>query len=165
MWQVLRALNYMHKTLKIVHRDIKAENILFKSQDPSDLTVKICDFGFAIRLREDLQQKQLNSFVGSPYYIAPEIFQAEGYDHRCDLWSAGILLYNMLSQGQFPFKGNRAEEIFQNIKKQPLLFDGLIWNSISDSAKDLIRKLLVKCPDARIDILEALKHPFFLMKK
>ncbi len=54
MWQVLRALNYMHKTLKIVHRDIKAENILFKSQDPSDLTVKICDFGFAIRLREDL---------------------------------------------------------------------------------------------------------------
>ena len=48
--QVLRALNYMHKTQKMVHRDIKAENVLFKSKDPGDLTVKLCDFGFAIQL-------------------------------------------------------------------------------------------------------------------
>ena len=45
--QVLRALNYMHHTLKLAHRDIKAENVLFKSKDPNDLTVKLCDFGFA----------------------------------------------------------------------------------------------------------------------
>lgn len=47
MRQVLRALNYMHQSLKLAHRDIKAENILFKSADTQDLTVKICDFGFA----------------------------------------------------------------------------------------------------------------------
>lgn len=49
IWQVLRALNYMHQSLHIAHRDIKAENILFKSSDQNDLTVKLCDFGFAIK--------------------------------------------------------------------------------------------------------------------
>jgi calcium-dependent protein kinase len=102
MRQVLRALNYMHHTLHLAHRDIKAENILFKTQDPSDLTVKLCDFGFAISSLES-EHRKLSSLVGSPYYIAPEILQ-KGYDYRCDLWSVGILLYFMLSH-TFPFKG------------------------------------------------------------
>jgi calcium-dependent protein kinase len=49
LWQVLRALNYMHLSLGIAHRDIKAENVLFKSSDHNDMTVKLCDFGFAIK--------------------------------------------------------------------------------------------------------------------
>jgi len=65
--------------------------------------------------------------AGSPYYIAPEIFQSEGYDHRADLWSAGVLLYYMLSQGSFPFRGETAEDIFHSIKKAPLEFEGNAW--------------------------------------
>ena len=160
----MRALNYMHKTSNIVHRDVKAENVLFKSEDPTDLTIKLCDFGFAIKVPEGNSPKHLNSLVGSPYYIAPEVFQGDGYDYRCDLWSVGVLLYYMLSKGSFPFKGDTPDEIFQNIKKEPIVFDGHVWDGVSQSAKDLTRKLLVKCPDARIEAVEALRHPFLYKK-
>jgi calcium-dependent protein kinase len=96
--QVLRALNYMHQTLKIAHRDVKAENILFKSSDSSDLTIKLCDFSFATPSTESYG---LKTMVGSPYYIAPEVLNKK-YDYRCDMWSVGILLFFMLSH-TFPF--------------------------------------------------------------
>ena len=102
--------------------------------------------------------------MGSPYYIAPEVFQGDGYDHRCDLWSVGVLLYYMLSRGSYPFKGDTPDEIFQNIKKEALVFDGQVWENVSQSAKDLTRKLLVKCPDVRIKAEEALRHPFLSKK-
>ena len=96
--------------------------------------------------------------------MAPEVFQGDGYDQGCDLWSVGVLLFYMLSRGSFPFKGDTPDEIFQNIKKEPLIFDGLVWEGVSQSAKDLTRKLLVKCPDARIEAVEALRHPFLSKK-
>lgn len=96
--------------------------------------------------------------VGSPYYIAPEILQ-KAYDYRCDLWSVGILLFFMLSHS-FPFKGQTSEEIFHSIKKDKLTFDGLIWDKVSEQAKDLISKLLVKSPDIRLTAVEALDHPY-----
>jgi len=148
----------MHLTMNIAHRDLKAENILFKSADPSDLTIKMCDFGFAAKITEGQKNKPLTSLVGSPYYIAPEVLSRE-YDYRCDLWSAGILLYFMLSHA-FPFKGPNTDEIFHSIKKEKVSFDGLIWSTISEEAKDLIQKLLVKSPDVRLTAQEALNHPF-----
>ena len=155
--QVFRALNYMHQTLKIAHRDVKAENVLFKSDNSEDLTVKLCDFGLATPCSLE-SPTCLSSVVGSPYYIAPEIL-SKAYDHRCDLWSAGILLYFMLSH-TFPFKGLHSEDIFHSIKKDKLSFEGLVWDKVSDQAKDLISKLLVKSPDIRLTAVEALEHPY-----
>jgi calcium-dependent protein kinase len=155
--QVLRALNYMHQTLKIAHRDVKAENILFKSGNAADVTVKLCDFGLAVPISLE-SPTCLSSIVGSPYYIAPEVL-AKGYDHRCDLWSAGILLYFMLSH-TFPFKGFNSKDIFRSIKKDKLAFEGLVWDKVSDQAKDLVSKLLVKSPDIRLTAAEALAHPY-----
>ena len=91
----------------VAHRDIKAENILFKSSDQSDPTVKLCDFGLAIPSKNG---NYLKSVVGSPYYRASEVISG-AYDYRCDLWSVGILLFYMLSH-TFPFKGQSSEEIF-----------------------------------------------------
>jgi calcium-dependent protein kinase len=90
----------MHQTLKIAHRDVKAENVLFKYADKNNMTVKLCDFGFATQFRDN---NLISGVVGSPYYIAPEIFQGT-YDYRCDLWSVGVLLYFMLSH-TYPFRG------------------------------------------------------------
>lgn len=98
--------------------------------------------------------------VGSPYYIAPEIFTKD-YDYRCDLWSVGVLLYFMLSH-TFPFKGQSSKEIFRSIKKDNLCFNGLVWEGVSENAKDFISKLLVKSPDIRLSAVEALSHPFLL---
>ena len=156
--QLLRGLNYMHKTLNIAHRDIKAENVLFKSADISDMTIKLCDFGFATSFVEE-NPKSLQKIVGSPYYIAPEVLLASSYDYRCDLWSLGILLYFMLSH-TFPFKGLTNDEIFHSIKREKLKFDGIIWDGISETAKDFIAKLLTKSPVIRMTAVDALEHPY-----
>ena len=103
--------------------------MLFKFSDLSDMTVKLCDFGFAVDYSD---RDQLSKLVGSPYYIAPEVL-SESYDFRCDLWSVGILLYYMLSHS-FPFKGTNSEEIFHSIKKDKVNFDGLAWEGISEDA-------------------------------
>lgn len=97
------------------------------------MTVKLCDIGFAIS--SDGTQP-LSRLVGSPYYIAPEVFN-ESYDSRCDLWSVGILLFYMLSH-TFPFTGQKPCEIFHNIKHGVLHFEGVAWEKISVDAKDLI---------------------------
>jgi calcium-dependent protein kinase len=97
---------------------------------------------------------KLSKLVGSPYYIAPEVF-SEAYDSRCDLWSAGVLLYFMLSR-QFPFQGKVPNEIYHNIKHGLLSFNGTAWENISDDAKDLISRLLVRDPRIRLSASEAL---------
>lgn len=157
MWQILRALNYMHYSLKIAHRDIKAENILLMAES-ENLTAKLCDFGFAIKSDCISEPYNLSKLVGSPYYIAPEVFN-EAYDSRCDLWSMGILLYYMLSRS-FPFTGQNHNEIFHNIKHGMLSFDGAQWENTSSQAKDLISRLLVRDPSIRLSTIEAIHHPF-----
>lgn len=77
------------------------------------------------------------------------------------MWSVGILLYFILSHN-FPFKGQTSEEIFHSIRKDKLSFDGIVWDKVSESAKDLISKLLVKSPDIRLTAVEALNHPYLL---
>ena len=120
--------------------------------------VKLCDFGFATSFVEE-NPKSLQKIVGSPYYIAPEVLLASSYDYRCDLWSLGILLYFMLSH-TFPFKGLTNDEIFHSIKREKLKFEGIIWDGISEKAKDFIAKLLTKSPVIRMTAVDALEHPY-----
>lgn len=129
------------------------------SRDNEDMTVKLCDFGFAINSYCQKEPFKLTKMVGSPYYIAPEVF-SEAYDSRCDLWSAGVLLYFMICHS-FPFQGQTPNEIFYNIKHSLLTFEGSAWDKISDDAKDLISRLLVRDPSIRLSASEALQHRFF----
>lgn len=155
MWQILKALNYMHSTLKIAHRDIKAENILLMvTTDSEFLTAKLCDFGLAIKSDHIQEPLSLKKLVGSPYYIAPEVFN-EAYDSRCDLWSMGVLLYYMLSRS-FPFTGQTPNEIYHNIKHGMISFEGMQWDGTSELAKDLISRLLIRDPSIRLSAKEAL---------
>jgi calcium-dependent protein kinase len=104
MFQLLRGLNYLHTSKKVVHRDLKLENILLVSQDRGNLEIKIADFGFAKKLdneeREYLQ-------CGTPLYMAPEVFDPKnnnGYRFEVDIWSAGVVAYILL-MGRAPFDG------------------------------------------------------------
>jgi calcium-dependent protein kinase len=89
-------VNHMHAH-GIVHRDLKLDNILFKTDDPN-ATVKIIDFGFATMIESGVK---MHDRMGTPLYVAPEILKGN-YDNRCDIWSIGIILYNLFS-GEFPF--------------------------------------------------------------
>lgn len=88
----------------IIHRDIKAENILLHAADPKKypnvLTTKICDLGFA---RED--DENVNTFCGTTSYMAPEIFEKKTYDAKVDVWAVGVLMFFMLF-GEYPFRGS-----------------------------------------------------------
>lgn len=89
-----------------MHRDIKPENIMF---DSAGGTPKFIDFGLAIQMDSSILE-----LAGTPYYLAPEVID-ENYGAECDIWSLGVVLYQLMS-GDVPFDGNSYEELFSNIK-------------------------------------------------
>ena len=147
--QVINAVYYLHSN-NIIHRDIKPENILIGD----DNKLKLCDFGWA----KELTLENRSTFCGTMEYMAPEIVGSENYDYSVDIWSLGILLYEMLF-GHSPFKANAINDIIQNIKTHDLNYDENN-KKISNSCKDLIQKLLNMNPQKRLKIKDILEHPF-----
>ena len=149
MTQLLSAIKECHDN-NIVHRDIKPENIIL--YDEKNFEIKLIAFGTGKILQKG---EKCSDKIGTPTYIAPEILRGDPYDFKCDLWSAGVLLYVMLS-GDKPFKGLTEEEIFISIKGNELNFDKKEWDNVSKSGKDLVKKMLNKNPEQRISAEAAL---------
>ena len=149
MFQILSGLTYLHSK-SIVHRDIKPENVLLTSK--KTLGLKIIDFDtatfFGPGYHRDMQ--------GTPMYMAPEIVKGK-YTEKCDIWSCGMILLIMLTGG-LPFDGT-DEEIFAILKSIKLNIDALCPNS-STEVKDLLKKMLVSEPEARISAKDACLHPW-----
>lgn len=105
--QFMRAVNY-YQGFNIVHRDLKPENFLFHTKNDLN-TLNVIDFGIAKRLDGKLKTKS-----GTAYYVAPEVLEGS-YDNKCDIWSAGVILYVILC-GYPPFYGENEKEILTEIK-------------------------------------------------
>ncbi|OWM86338.1 calcium-dependent protein kinase 2-like [Punica granatum] len=138
----------------VVHRDLKPENFLFASKDEGAM-LKATDFGLSVFIEEG---KVYRDIVGSAYYVAPEVLK-RSYGKEIDIWSAGVILYILLS-GVPPFWAETEKGIFDEILKGELDFESHPWPLISKSAKDLVRKMLTKDPKKRITSAEVLEHPW-----
>ena len=160
-YQVFSGLCYLHDN-KILHRDIKLENIMISRKEKDNETgeelfwAKIIDFGTAKIFEKNKKEKEV---VGSSYYIAPEVLK-QNYNEKCDTWSVGVILYMMLV-GRAPFDGKDDEEIISKINsanynsKEPKLLKH------SSEVRDLVSKLLQKDTEKRYSAKEALAHPWF----
>ena len=160
LYQVFSAVNYCHK-MHILHRDLKPENILIidKNEDGYP-TIKVCDFGTAKIFQTGKVERK---FVGSSYYIAPEVLK-QRYNEKCDIWSCGVIMYILLSQRP-PFGGKDDDEIMANIEKGKYDLSSPPFDKISQNARDLIKKMLTMDPQKRISAEEVLNHPWFKENK
>ena len=118
----------------IIHRDLKPKNILINKG-----VFKISDFGFSRFVGDCKETQLLTKYVGSPYYMAPEVYENGVYSNQCDIWSLGIILYE-LAFGRTPWVGQNFIELFDNIKTKPLEFPQT--GEWSKDFIDLIRKMV-----------------------
>ena len=159
--QIFSGLSYLHEN-NIIHRDLKLENILITDIEKSITTkeklfnIKIIDFGTAKIFDRKHSQYQI---VGSSYYLAPEVIN-HSYNEKCDMWSAGVILY-MLLCGVAPFDGKDDTEIIERIKKGNFNKTNPKYQNASDEIKNLIENLLEFDANKRLSALDALHHPWF----
>lgn len=191
--QVTQAIDTIHKTLKAAHRDIKLDNILLcekyqylpnNSQQP--IQIKLCDFGFVSRVKNEFGDKILSAPSHTPTNIAPEIYHNYKkprnkicYTEKCDIWSLGVVFYELLF-GCHPFHNfDRQEnlplptaEVTEDMSY--CIMNGIIsphmngicnchdqdWSVCGESGRDLMMKMFVVDADRRISAEEILQHPF-----
>lgn len=138
----------------LVHRDMKPENFLFKSTK-QDSPLKATDFGLSDFI---MPGRKFKDIVGSAYYVAPEVLKRKS-GPESDVWSIGVITYILLC-GRRPFWDKTEDGIFKEVLRSKPDFRRKPWPSISDSAKDFVKKLLVKDPRARLTAAQALSHPW-----
>ncbi|XP_068694043.1 calcium/calmodulin-dependent protein kinase type II subunit delta-like [Montipora foliosa] len=155
--QVILALNYLSKK-RIIHRDLKPENLLLAEKPSGDRppVIKLTDFGIAKTI-EDGRQVVESDGSGSPMYLAPETILERPVNSAVDIWACGVILY-LLLVGYPPFWSEKVEFLLLSILQGNYSFPSPYWDSVSESAKDLIRKMLTVNPDERISASEALRH-------
>ncbi|XP_072901629.1 peripheral plasma membrane protein CASK isoform X7 [Hemitrygon akajei] len=154
MRQILEALRYCHDN-NIIHRDVKPHCVLLASKENS-APVKLGGFGVAIQLGES--GLVAGGRVGTPHFMAPEVVKREPYGKPVDVWGCGVILFILLS-GCLPFYGTK-ERLFDAIVKGKHKMNPRQWIHISESAKDLVRRMLMLDPAERITVYEALNHPW-----
>ncbi|KAJ6303935.1 hypothetical protein OIU77_017753 [Salix suchowensis] len=137
-------------SLGVMHRDLKPENFLFVNES-EDSPLKAIDFGLSVFFKPG---DVLNDVVGSPYYVAPEVLRRR-YGPEADVWSAGVMVYILLC-GVPPFWAENEHDIFEEVLHGDLDFTSDPWPNISSSAKDLVRRMLVRDPKKRLTAHEVL---------
>uniref|UniRef100_A0A8D0B252 non-specific serine/threonine protein kinase n=1 Tax=Sander lucioperca TaxID=283035 RepID=A0A8D0B252_SANLU len=154
--QMLEALSYLH-SMKIIHRDLKAGNILLML----DGDIKLADFGVSAKNTKTLQRR--DSFIGTPYWMAPEVVMCETmkdapYDYKADVWSLGITLIE-LAQIEPPHHELNPMRVLLKIAKSepPTLEQPHKW---SQEFKDFLKKALDKNPETRPTVAQLTEHPF-----
>ncbi|KAK3085302.1 hypothetical protein FSP39_001294 [Pinctada imbricata] len=146
MNQMFSAMIYCHEK-KVIHRDIKPENLLMGITGE----LKIADFGWSVHA----PSSRRTTLCGTLDYLPPEMVEGRSHDEKVDYWSLGILMYEFLV-GKPPFEAETNTETYRRITKVDLHFPSYV----SEGARDLVSKLLRHNPNQRINLKEALEHPW-----
>lgn len=141
-------------SMGVMHRDLKPENFLF-ADHTEEAALKTIDFGLSVFFRPG---QVFTDVVGSPYYVAPEVLRKK-YGPEADVWSAGVIIYILLC-GVPPFWAENEQGIFEEVLHGKLDFQSDPWPSISEGAKDLVRRMLLRDPKKRLTAHEVLRHPW-----
>lgn len=147
--KLIKAVIHCHQ-MNICHRDIKPENIMYGQDDE----VKLIDFG----LSQDTKGKVMRELAGTPFYMAPEVINGK-YGRKCDYWSLGILLYQLIS-GMYPFYSETQHDLFNQINTCELVFPEKYFKKISPQCIELIKGLICKDAATRLGD-ECIDHPWF----
>lgn len=149
--ELVDALDYLHNSMHIIHRDIKADNVMLDEH----WMPKLADFGYSKSNTNN--EVYIQTACGSPVYVAPEVCKREPYSYSADIWSLGVLLFFMVC-GYFPFYDDNIMSLMQRICEAPLVLpDGL-----SDGINSLLKRMLTKNPKDRITIGQIKKDPWIL---
>ena len=157
MRQVIEGLAYCHKN-DVAHRDIKPENIMFKTSEP-DSQLCLVDFGMSCIFNPDDISPAMRQQVGSPSYVAPEVLGGT-YNHQCDMWSAGVILFILLC-GEPPFHGNGPADIMRKVREGKYAMEQVEWQYVTAAGKDLVSQLMEPSPHFRLTAEEALQHEWW----
>ena len=163
--EILEILTQLNKTFKIldennvIHRDLKLQNILLKKNNGQNIW-KLIDYGVS-RQFVTLSRQSYTKYVGTISYMAPEILEGKEYNNKCDLWSLGIIIYNLYFQ-EMPYKGDVINAVSNNIKASG---KNVLKKTGDLNLDDLIDKLLEVNPEKRISWKDYFEHKFFKVKK
>lgn len=152
IYQITLALSYLHSN-NIIHRDLKPENILVDFNH----TIKLSDFGWSVQLQNNNKR---STICGTLDYLSPEMINSVSYDFKSDVWSLGVLIYELLV-GVPPFEHADRNVTYKKIVRLDYHFPKFI----NSDAQDLIVRLLKINPNERIPLEEVLTHPWILKNK
>jgi len=156
--QVCNGMEHAHRS-GIVHRDLKPSNVIVCGDDLSTATIKVLDFGIAKLDDTNGSITRTGTILGTPYYMSPEQFSGENVDRRTDIYSAGSMLFRMLTDCH-PFEGDTMLEIMteKRSKDAPLMTDVATEVDIPEDIEDVVAKCLAQDPDERYQTMSEFKE-------